>query len=338
MKGFILGLYPSFSCIADRCPATCCSGWKVTVDPKDYKRFQEISDRNLREDILGHIVRENEGYRFQNKKSGDCAMLDPDHLCRIQRNLGETMLCNTCRKFPRLTVKTGETLWVSLAASCPVVAEYLLTEQVCWNALLEDGRQEKLPSENFAVLKEGMELLQEMRMEHQKVSEAAAGRNERYNGWEYDAFSEIAADTLDIILAFPECSYLEGSFDYYGQEVPENELKRMEAFAGEAGSIWEHLFDNYFYYRYPSRYLEYPDESSGERFRQVIGEMLLIRIIACSVYQVQGKIELQDWMKILNWSYRFFAHGRKMAICVHRMILSWSQEVLSCALSEHRFV
>lgn len=334
MKGIVLGLYPSFSCIADRCPATCCSGWKVVVDPKDYKRFQEISDQNLREDILGHIIQEKEGYYFQNEKSGDCTLLDSDRLCRIQRNLGEEMLCNTCRKFPRLTTKSEGILWISLAASCPVVAEYLLTEQVCWNILLEDGRQKKLLPENFAVLREGMALLWELKKEHRNISKADVGKN----GWEYDAFSEIAADTLDIILKFPKCSYLEGSFDYYGKEISMDETKQMEIFARETRSVWEHLFANYFCYRYPSRYLEYLDESSEERFIQVMGEILLIRIIACSVYQMQGKMELQNWMEILHWSYRFFAHGRKMTICVHQMFLSWRQEFLGCALSEHRFV
>lgn len=55
MDGVVLKYYREFSCLADRCEATCCAGWKIVVDPEAYERFQKIEPEWLREDILSHI-------------------------------------------------------------------------------------------------------------------------------------------------------------------------------------------------------------------------------------------------------------------------------------------
>lgn len=55
MDGVVLKYYREFSCLADRCEATCCAGWKIVVDPEAYERFQKIEPEWLRGDILSHI-------------------------------------------------------------------------------------------------------------------------------------------------------------------------------------------------------------------------------------------------------------------------------------------
>ena len=130
MGYYYLGLYKDFSCMAGDCPSTCCAGWRIRIDKEAMERFQALPDHKLRDDILQHVRKKGQDCYFANRSDGSCAMLDPDGLCRIQRNTEEQMLCVTCRKFPRLAGRVNGDLWMSMAASCPVVAKYLLQQPV----------------------------------------------------------------------------------------------------------------------------------------------------------------------------------------------------------------
>ena len=116
MKVVALTKYASFRCLAGACPSTCCSGWNILVDEEDYKRFKELEPEWLRQDILSNIRQRGGRYFFNNQKSGRCAMLDKDGLCRIQRNASEEVLCNTCRKYPRLINLIEGIFYLSMAA------------------------------------------------------------------------------------------------------------------------------------------------------------------------------------------------------------------------------
>lgn len=131
MTDVVIGLYSRFSCIADKCPHNCCTGWKISIDDRSYSRFTSLKDPDLREDILSNICEDQNGSQkhfFRLRDDGRCAMLDDDGLCRIQRNYDEGMLCFTCRKYPRLVKKKGRYILISLSASCPVVAHYLVND------------------------------------------------------------------------------------------------------------------------------------------------------------------------------------------------------------------
>lgn len=298
MAGYILALYPEFACLAGQCPATCCSGWKIVVDPDAYERFQRLEDANLRQDIMGHIVKENAQYHFQNQKNGDCAMLDADGLCRIQRNTEEQMLCNTCRKFPRLMAEVGDLLWLSFAASCPVVADYILDGQVSWLFLVGDGKIKPAA---------GAEVMAAAGFSGERSTETAPlAMAERF---EY--YVDFAMDALNVLIQQAELPYLENSFDLYEQKEI-NEI-RFQRYFEQYREQWKHFADQYFLYRYPSRYLEYPLEDLQERLAQVRGELVLMRIILCSFYYMAGKLERKDWSAVLYWVYRFCAHGERTA-------------------------
>ena len=49
-----------------------------------------------------------------------------DGLCRIQAELGESALCETCRMFPRLTHDYGDFAELGLELSCPEAAKLIL--------------------------------------------------------------------------------------------------------------------------------------------------------------------------------------------------------------------
>ena len=266
MDGVVLKYYREFSCLADRCEATCCAGWKIVVDPEAYERFQKIEPEWLREDILSHIHKKEGVYCFENLAGGRCAMLDEDGLCRIQRNTSEEMLCNTCRKFPRLTAAINGDVWISLAASCPAVSRYLLHDSVEWITL----------------------------------------QGERI------------------------C--LEDSFDFYERENDEAACDLIRRFVANTGQWWKQYYDNYMRYRILSRYLEYPQEMNTERIHQVLGELLLLRVICCSRFACRGSLGEQDILDAIHWVYRFSAHGKQMGQRVHQMYVGWSDHTIAQAL------
>lgn len=318
MVGYVLSLYPDFSCIADRCPATCCSGWKITVDPESYQRFVQLSDDKLRQDILANLVEQDGVFRFANQQDGACAMLDADGLCRIQRNTREEMLCHTCRKFPRITAEiSGEDIvCLSLAVSCPVVAEYILDGSVAW-WWLDEARQVHPLSP-----------LQEERL--RKMTDMPVIADWVDVVWKpsalLDHYVDLALDALDILLRFPEISYLEHSFDLYELESPD--MDAFAAFFSVTEKEWQVFVKHYITYRYPSRYLEFQAEDSVERNRQIQGELLLMRIMLCSRYVLRGSCTRTDYLEILHWVYRFSAHGQLMAEQVHGLFISWKGQYL----------
>ena len=93
--------YKAFSCIADACPDTCCAGWQIMIDDrslKKYRRFQGTFRNRLHNDIdwEEHAVRQY-GHR--------CAFLNEENLCDMYIEAGSGMLCDTCRRYPRLIVE-----------------------------------------------------------------------------------------------------------------------------------------------------------------------------------------------------------------------------------------
>lgn len=316
MEGYVLSLYPDFSCIADRCPASCCSGWKITVDQESYQRFVQLGDDELRQDILANLVEQDGTFRFANRQNGACAMLDADGLCRIQRNTREEMLCHTCRKFPRITAELSgyDMVCLSLAASCPVVAEYIMDGSIAWLWLEESGQCHPLSSLQWKRLREitAMPVVEEW-------TETI---------WEpsvlLDLYVDLALDALEVLLRFPEIPYLEYSFDLYESEHPD--MDRFAAFFTETDRDWHTFVEYYVAYRYPSRYLEFQMEDSRDRDRQVQGELLIMRIMLCSRYVLCGTCTRSDYLEILHWVYRFSAHGQLMAEQVHGLFISWKEE------------
>lgn len=326
MAGYILGLYPEFACLADRCPATCCSGWKIIIDIQAFQRFHQIPDEKLRQDILGSIVEQEDVLRFVNRSNGDCAMLDTDGLCRIQRNTEESMLCHTCRKYPRLSANLpqpdGEMgIWLSLAASCPVVAEYILDGQVTWFRMDAAGNMRELSAEQAIELADFTGLSENSRwMQSLDGSDASCVRLDPARC--FDVFVDIAMEALDVMIQFAGIPYLEGSFDLYDAEEPD--MEKFHSFFEETQAQWQPFVRQYTYYRFPSRYLEFPAEELRDRVRQVQGELLLMRVMLCSRYCLSGGLNRADWLDIIHWVYRFCVHGECMAKKVHDMFVSWS--------------
>ena len=109
--------YDSFRCLADRCPDTCCRGWRISIDEaslKKYAKMKGLIGNRLRNSVDWH----NGIFRLY---GGMCVLLE-DGLCGLQLEAGEEALCDTCRQYPRHEEEYDHVRERSLSLSCPEAA------------------------------------------------------------------------------------------------------------------------------------------------------------------------------------------------------------------------
>lgn len=320
MQCYYIDLYTDFSCLAGACPSTCCSGWKIIIDAEAMQRFSSMENQSLKEDIFSHIQERNGEYCFQNEADGRCSMLDDDGLCRIQRNLTEKDLCNTCRKFPRLSRKVENRLWLSMAASCPVVAGYLWKQEIRW--MKKDARNfsEPLEIKELPVVQEGLAFYasQKEQLEQKNL------QGERLEGKEkvlwhvkkqwsrFLLFLEVVDGVLEIAAEFPEQKYLTEYLDYFEKEDQKviEIVEDMDIFEEKWQQKIDRFIVNYLSYRLYSRKLEDLQESLLQNYTQTLGELAIFYIITFSRYFKKGELSEEDIIENINITYRFCAHGR----------------------------
>ncbi len=114
--------YNEFKCIADKCPATCCAGWAIVIDDKTLKKYKELQGGD------GDFVREHIDFKEQifKRNGDDCSFLNKTGLCDLITKLGDGMLCNTCRRYPRHFEEYGNLVEAALSISCPVAARMII--------------------------------------------------------------------------------------------------------------------------------------------------------------------------------------------------------------------
>lgn len=115
-----LEILRDFTCLADRCPETCCRGWHIAVDEKTMERYENLSG------IYGKHVR-----TFVKKSDppvfrrifGVCPFFNSDRLCQFQQNGQELLMPRVCRQFPREIVTYIDITEIYLILSCPATAK-----------------------------------------------------------------------------------------------------------------------------------------------------------------------------------------------------------------------
>ena len=117
--------YDKFSCLAGKCPASCCrGGWQILIDDEHMERYAaDTGDSSLNKRLNEGVDRIEQWFR---QEHGGCCLLDEDGLCAIQRVMGEDGLCDTCRRYPRHVEEfRGVREW-SLSLSCPEAARLII--------------------------------------------------------------------------------------------------------------------------------------------------------------------------------------------------------------------
>lgn len=117
--------YNTFTCIADRCPDSCCKAWSVDVDSTSaafYRSLPGVLGMRLRQ-----VLQDTDDGTVMALESGRCPMWRQDGLCQIQAELGHDALCRVCQEFPRLRHDYGTFAELGLELSCPEAARLILT-------------------------------------------------------------------------------------------------------------------------------------------------------------------------------------------------------------------
>lgn len=145
--------FDTFRCLAARCPDSCCHLWDVQVDADSAAKYRRLpGDLGQR---LRQALYEEDGETYIALENGRCPMWRTDGLCRLQAELGEEALCQTCREFPRLRHDYGDFVELGLELSCPEAARLILTEET--GALLREqvpgGEEPGYDTDAMAVLK-----------------------------------------------------------------------------------------------------------------------------------------------------------------------------------------
>ena len=110
--------FDNFKCIAGDCPKSCCTGWQIVIDDESAERYQ--AEKGVVGELLAEGIDFEEQVFLQN--NGRCSMLDKAGLCKLQIVVGEEILCDTCKAFPRHTEEYEDVREFSLSLACPEAA------------------------------------------------------------------------------------------------------------------------------------------------------------------------------------------------------------------------
>ena len=122
MKITVPHYYSRFQCVAGECPDTCCAGWQIMIDDASLKKYRKRRDP-FGSRLKNSIDWENSAFR---QYDGRCAFLDENNLCDIYSEAGPSMLCRTCRAYPRHIEEFEGVREISLSLSCPEAAKLIL--------------------------------------------------------------------------------------------------------------------------------------------------------------------------------------------------------------------
>ncbi len=120
--------FEQFSCLAGKCPDSCCKEWDVLVDTQSAAFYRSLP--GTLGDRLRQVLTDEDGETYMTIENGRCPMWRQDGLWRIQAELGERALCKTCSDFPRSTHDYGNFMEKGLELSCPEAARLILFTKI----------------------------------------------------------------------------------------------------------------------------------------------------------------------------------------------------------------
>ncbi len=117
--------YKKFSCIADKCPDTCCAGWEIVVDPESLENYKNMSS-DYGSKIRSLISVDEDGDNIFTPIKERCPFLLDNGLCEMYIEIGHENLCRTCRLFPRHITYFGARKETGISLSCPEAARIIM--------------------------------------------------------------------------------------------------------------------------------------------------------------------------------------------------------------------
>ena len=135
MKYIVADYYPAFSCKCGECRNNCCVGWPVTISREEHDRMlsahcSEEFKGEIREALRPNFMPDEGRYaHIVHDKHARCRLLGEDGLCRLQKQLGEEVLPDVCRLYPRNRRSVGGIAECALSLSCEAVTEAVLASR-----------------------------------------------------------------------------------------------------------------------------------------------------------------------------------------------------------------
>lgn len=135
----------------------------MPIDQPAWDRYQSLPEGPLPDLIRASLVRKPDVpaepgaakplFAIIRMNAGnECPMLTADHLCRVQAELGESLLSHACATFPRYVHSLGGVEEKALTLSCPEAARLvLLTPDLLAEPALPQSPYESSPPTNAVV-------------------------------------------------------------------------------------------------------------------------------------------------------------------------------------------
>ncbi len=117
--------YKNFSCIADKCPDTCCAGWEIVVDSGSLEKYKNLNG-DYGKKIRSLISVDSDGDNIFAPIDERCPFLLDNRLCEMYIEIGHKNLCRTCRLFPRHITYFGARKETGISLSCPEAARIIM--------------------------------------------------------------------------------------------------------------------------------------------------------------------------------------------------------------------
>lgn len=140
--------FRDFHCMGGACPDSCCALWNIDWKESEVEKLKNADcSPELKELVERSFVRREDKENTMKvvtlkEKNYDCPFLDDDRYCRIQRELGEEYLSDTCRYYPRLSMISSDVVTRTCSASCPQVIRLLCENEKAMQMVNVGGKGE----------------------------------------------------------------------------------------------------------------------------------------------------------------------------------------------------
>ena len=157
MKKIRPDYYNKFTCIADKCPITCCKEWKIAVDADTNRKWKKLLPPEdvepKRKNLSAYTMKKDGGRVIELKENHKCPFLNENKLCKLVTAYGEKVLSETCTVFPREVHRYEAHEEETLMPCCPAVIDILSDSDI------ESIRLQEFELEKFLVREKIVELL-----------------------------------------------------------------------------------------------------------------------------------------------------------------------------------
>ena len=87
MKKIRPDYYNKFTCIADKCPITCCKEWKIAVDADTNRKWKKLLPPEdiepKRKNLSAYTIKKDGGRVIELKENHKCPFLNENKLCKL---------------------------------------------------------------------------------------------------------------------------------------------------------------------------------------------------------------------------------------------------------------